>query len=310
MQLKTWTIQNQTGNKAKILNLGARLIHWESQLSNHNNVILGYQNIEDYRNDLFYMGAIAGPYANRIANAQVTTPEGTLNLGANEGEHHLHGGNDGLQQFFWTLVSQSESAIALTYEHTADKKHEGYPGKITFQVTYEVSEAGVLNITIEANADKVVPIGPTGHAYFNIGNFQDTNNSLHLQLNAAQYTPFDRQNLPTGEISDVTETLDFTQAKAVEAVLDHNFVASGSGFRQVARLTSPKTAVSMAVFSDYPGVQVYTADHLGGEHFSRQAICIEPQYYPDAPNQANFPFAYTSPQAPFKKQIQYQLRKT
>lgn len=308
--LRTWQISDSNGNSATILNLGARLINWQSNASNQKNIIVGFNDNQDYLNDGAYMGAIAGPFANRIGGACYQMNGQSVNLGANEGNNHLHGGEDGLENVYWELVEQRQDAITLGYKHTGDADTPGYPGEIAFLVTYQVLPKNGLSIELTANSTETVPVGPTGHAYFNLGDHDKNINQHSLQLNAAQYTPVDDNNIPTGEILDVPADFDFTAAKHVEVSLDNNFVLQSSDSAERAALLScDESRLALEVFTDYPGIQVYTADHMSNPFVSRNAICLEPQYFPDSPNKPNFPFEFTSKERPFKKTIRYKMSK-
>lgn len=305
--LKTWQITNSKGNQATILNFGARLIDWSADITQGRNIIVGFDHVEDYLQDGACMGAIAGPYANRIGGATVSIEDKIINLGANEGENHLHGAQDGLQSVFWQLHSVSNNSLTLTHQHIASSG-PSYPGNIQFQITYLLTENNELLIKLNAETDQLTPIGPTGHAYFNLGDQTQTIDTHKLQIKADSYTPVDDANIPTGEIAELPQEMDFSAAKPVSIRLDHNFVVSDhDSATPVAKLCCDESDLSLEVFSDYPGVQIYTADHMGSPFISRNAICIEPQYFPDSPNKAQFPFEFTGPGKPFNKFIGYRL---
>lgn len=307
--LQTWQITSENGNQATILNFGARLIDWSTPVSNGRNIIVGYDHIEDYLQDGACMGAIAGPYANRIAKSQVMIDGQQINLGANEGDNHLHGGKDGLQNVYWQLKEQTEHRLTLCHLHQKTGT-EGYPGPITFEVSYEVTNNNELQINFTVTSATKVPIGPTGHAYFNLADHTQNINQHWLWLNANRYTPVDHENIPTGEIALLPDEYNFTTAKQITVNLDNNFVVSDTDHNKpVARLSSQASGISLEVFSDYPGVQVYTADHMSSPFVSRNGVCIEPQYFPDAPNRPEFPFEFTGPEQPFSKMIRYRMLK-
>lgn len=319
-ELKTWQISDSAGNSATILNLGARLINWQTVASKGNNIIVGYEDIADYINDGIYTGAIAGPFANRIAGASFEANGKKFNLGSNEGDNHLHGGEDGLEKVLWQPLSLQNDCVVLIHQHRPDAEHVdslenvaspeniGYPGNIDFKVTYKIEPKHGLSIHIEATSSQIVPIGPTGHAYFNLGDHSDNINKHKLQIAASSFTPVDEHNIPTGEIKKVATQFDYLKAKSVVASLDNNFVLDENNIEQPAAVLSlDKTALSLEVFTDYPGVQVYTGDHMSSPFVVRNAICIEPQFFPDSPNKAHFPFEYTSPDKPFSKNITYKM---
>lgn len=311
--LRTWQISDGAGNSATILNLGARLIKWQTAASMGANIIVGYNDVTDYLDDGAYMGAIAGPFANRIAGASFEVDGKKFNLGNNEGANHLHGASDGLEKVLWQLVSLQDDCIVLSHQHRPDKDHVGYPGNADFQVTYIIETEHGLSIHLAATSTQRVPIGPTGHAYFNLGDHSDNINEHTLQIAASNFTPVDEQNIPTGEIKKVEDPFDFIETSPVMASLDNNFVLDNVVLDEIDRkdpaavLSLEKTALSLEVYTDYPGLQVYTADHMSAPFVSRNAICLEPQYFPDSPNKVHFPFEYTSPGKPFSKHIRYKM---
>lgn len=306
--LLRWQISDANGNSATILNYGARLINWQSHASKQNNIIVGYKNIEDYLSDGAYMGAIAGPFANRISGASYQHKGKLINLGANEGSNHLHGGVDGLEKVWWECVSLQDDAITLRHQHTANSNGPGYPGDIEFLVSYKLLPDNCLEIKLSANASETVPIGPTGHAYFNLGDHTRNINQHALKLNAARFTPVDPKNIPTGDVSPVLTDFDFQSAKKVEIALDNNFVLNENTLGKAAAvLVCDASGVALEVFTDYPGIQVYTADHMSSPFVSRNAICLEPQFFPDSPNKPDFPFEFTSKDKPFSKTIRYRM---
>ena len=303
MTLKKWTISDKTGNQAIILNYGARLIQWQTQASQQNNIIVGCGSDEEYLKDGACMGAIAGPYANRIANSRFKANNRSHELTPNESSHLLHGGIDGLDKVYWQLQEQTSDCITLLHQYRPEPGRQTYPGNIDFLITYSVQENNGLLINLEAKSEQTVPIGPTGHAYFNLGNHEHTIDQHWLQLRANHYTPVDSEKIPTGEIKPVHGDFDFTERKPLDVSLDHNFAVDDTSQKlPVAALSNPEQTLVLKVFSDYPGVQIYTADHMG-----RKAACVEPQFYPNSPNEPAFPFEFTSPDNPFSRFIRYQM---
>ena len=312
--IKTFTIQNQIGDSVEIINLGARLVKWNTLVNNQErNIIVGYTDYELYREDPSHCGAIAGPYANRIKNASVNINGLLHKLAANEGENLLHSGNNALDSCMWQVKEHSPRAITLTY--WLEDGFNGFPGAITFEVEYRLAEQeSQLKININAFSEKETIVGPTGHAYFNLSESsvsKSANINQHsLRLNCQQYTPVDAQGIPTGAVDNVKGTeYDFTQVSKIESTLiNHNYVVENTNIPS-AILTSPEQDLTLEVSSDYPGLQVYTSDYLSSPLSPRQGICLEPQFYPDSPNVAHFPFNTTSPERPFSEKIIYKLTK-
>lgn len=311
-EMRTFLISNGVGDEVSITNYGARIMQWYTEVDNEErNIVLGYSSVADYQQDPFYHGAIVGPYANRIANASVQIGGQTIELTANEGRHHLHGGPDSISDILWTLIEQQQNAITLSC--TLDDKHNGYPGPMTFNVTYLLSNDSELQIHISANVSQKTVIGPTSHPYFNLAGVEQPAEKHLLHLNADHYTEVDDKLLPTGNISTVDDTrFDFRQPRALSREakddIDNNFVINQRDDWQ-GILISPDKKLQLHVSSNYPGLQVYTGHHLAGKFSPKQGICLEPQFYPDSPNQEAFPFEYTTPEKPFSARIHYRLVK-
>lgn len=337
--MQLFQLKNQAGDELVILAHGATMQRWSTLVGNQRReLILSYPEPQQYRQDRSYLGALVGPYANRIGQGKITIDQQQFQLQQNEGSHHLHGGEQGLQQQEWTLQQLQSNTVVLTCE-LADG-HNGYPGPSHFQVSYRLSEPtavtradGVvlqqscLTVELQASSRRPTLIGPTLHPYFNLAapaqsaaSIDDhvsnppvspINNHL-LRLHAAYYAEVNAQNIPTGQLRKVSGSpYDFSQRQAIgDLPLDHNFVVHGNLQQQTAELTSPDGLLTLGVSSDYPGLQVYTGDHLSGTFQPRQGICLEPQFFPDSPNQKCFPFQFTRPDQPFSAKICYWLTKT
>lgn len=308
--IKAFEIKNQIGDKVTLIDLGARIISWQTQLNEESReLVVSYPYVEEFYDDSSAVGAIVGPYANRIKDAQVTIDGKQIKLNANEGENHLHGGKNALDSCVWQVKEHSERAI--TFKYWLEDGFNGYPGAMTFEVEYRLAEtASQLKINFNVETEKPTLVGPTGHAYFNLSGDVSTINDHSLMLNTKSYTPVNSDQVPTGQLYNVAGSdLDFNTPRTISnQVLNHNFVNSDED-AAIATLTSPCGALSLSVKSDYPGFQVYTGDHLHNSLHPRQGICLEPQFYPDSPNQKSFPFALTQPGKPFNKKILYKLEK-
>ncbi|GHB58586.1 aldose 1-epimerase [Psychrosphaera saromensis] len=321
--IKTFTIENQVGDSVNIINLGARLVEWHTRVKGQSrNIIVGYTDYELYREDPSHLGAIAGPYANRIKGASVELNGVVHKLAANEGVNILHSGHNALESCMWQVKEHSTRAITLTY--WLEDGFNGFPGAIAFEVEYRLAEnESQLKINMNAVSEKETIVGPTGHAYFNLSAMAKSAkkqtptakqandiNQHSLLLNCQQYTPVDNVGIPTGNIDSVKNTeLDFTQLKKIDTTaINHNFVVDNTD-NVSAVLVSPEQDLSLEVSSGYPGLQAYTADYLPSPFIPRQGICLEPQFYPDSPNIKHFPFYTTSPERPFSEKIIYKLKK-
>jgi len=330
--MQHFQLNNQAGDELIILSLGATMQRWSTQLGKQRReLILGYPQAEAYFQDPCYLGALVGPYANRIGQGQLTIDQRRYQLQQNEGSHHLHGGEQGLHRQQWQLLQQQNNTVVLCCD-LADG-HSGYPGPCHFQVSYHLSEASIittaeganwqqtrLTIALQASSSQPTLIGPTLHPYFNLAAHHHAVadaplsgiNDHQLQLDAVYYAEVDAQNIPTGHLRKVSgSAFDFSHFKPIEEVrLDHNFVVHGNVQQPAATLKSPDGLLQLGVSSDYPGLQVYTGDYLAPPFQPRQGICLEPQFFPDSPNQKCFPFQFTRVDQPFQARICYWLNKS
>ncbi|WP_337843403.1 aldose epimerase family protein [Rheinheimera sp.] len=313
--MQQFQLKNARGDQLQVLSYGATLQHWSARLgSQQRELILSYPKAEHYRKDCCYVGAVAGPYANRIGQSSFKLEQQRYQLEANEGQHHLHGGSQGLHCQHWQLKTQYQDAVELVCSRPDGLG--GYPGPVHFSLLYQLTADGALAATFQARAERVTLVGPTLHPYFNLaavpeGGAKASIDAHQLQLKAAHYAVVDHECIPTGELAKVQGTaFDFQQRRLLAgAVLDHNFVVAGDVRQASAELTSPDGQLKLQVSSDYPGLQVYTGEHLAAPFQARQGICLEPQFFPDSPNQPCFPFHYTRPEQPFRAHIRYQLER-
>lgn len=224
-------------------------------------------------------GFVAGRVANRIANATFELNGFTYNLNKNNGNHHLHGGAKGFGEINWTLVSQTTDQV--TYSLRSADGDMGYPGTMDISVTYTLINTGELTIEYHAISDADTLINPTNHLYMSLNGNNSAQNH-DLWIDAENYTEMINQ-IPNGNIMPVTSRLDFSTAKVMPVTTpnyDDNYTLNGDGYRKVATMTGRATGISVDVFTDRPGLQLYnTSTH----------ICLETQLYPDAIHHDNFP---------------------
>lgn len=313
MELRSFLLSNEAGDEICITNYGARIVQWYTVVDGEErDIVLGYSTLAKYIDDSSYLGAVVGPYANRIAQSSCVIEDEVVNLNANEGVNHLHGGMDALSDILWHVDSQEEQELRLSCK--LEDGFNGYPGTTDFSVIYTLTDESTLQVDFYATTEKPTIIGPTCHPYFNLAGVENCANEHLLQVNADYYTEVDERAIPTGNVLPVDETrFDFTKLRILKHdddrdSINHNFVMNKREDRQ-AVLISPDKKLQLHVESDYPGMQVYTGDYLEGEFSSKQGICLEPQFYPDSPNQQDFPFYLTTPEKPFSINIEYKLVK-
>jgi len=315
-----YTLKNENNDSISIINYGARITSWNTQVSNKSrNIVLGYSNLNDYLIDPFYLGAVAGPYANRIKRASYKLDSQTVTLDKNEGDNQLHGGNNALSNLFWQLDYCKTDALSLSI-YLSDG-YNGYPGNTRFTVIYKLTakapNESSLEISFFINSDTNTIAGPTSHPYFNLAGIDKSSIGHSLKVLAEHYTPVDDQAIPTGEIRPTKNTpFDFSKTKMLDNnvdKLDHNFVCATkldlSKLKQQALLMSPDNKLSLDVFSNYPAIQIYSGQHLNQPFSKFDGICLEPQFCPDSPNQSNFPFKYLTANETLQTSIVYLVKK-
>lgn len=333
-QIKLYYLKGKNGMQAAITNYGGRVVSLlvKSQAGNMVDVIAGFDNLKGYQESAGnYYGALIGRYGNRIADGKFKLDGKEYSMFINNTPNTLHGGKVGFDSKVWDAVQPNEHTLELTY-HSADME-EGFPGNLDVKVTYVVTRYNSLEITYEANTDKPTVINLTNHAYFNLNGPGSGTILKHImQINADDYTPVNKNLIPTGKIESVKGTpFDFRAPLPIgdridddnEQVkfghgYDHNYVLNNHNAQiPVATVIGDKTGLILKVFTTQPGVQFYTGNFMQGAFkmkggfpdARRTAFCLETQHYPDSPNQPAFPSTVLEPGKPFKSITLYQFEK-
>ena len=292
---------------ARVSDLGATLVSLCVPDRNGvaEDVVLGYDSPADYLSGNAYLGATVGRTANRIRNSSFVLSNKTIVMPANEGPHNLHSGPDGYDRRLWQVVMHTDSAITLRLK--SPDGDQGLPGNAAISVTYTLAHNGI-RITYDAISDKDTLFNLTNHSYFNLAGHHRPEKAMEqiLSMPARFFNPDDAANIPTGELRSVEGTpMDFRTPKALgqdisadyeplhlQGGYDHNFEVFCN---PCATLYDPFSGRTMAVITDCPGIQLYTAnftDAVGkdGVHYGkRSAVCLETQYYPDSVNHPEWP---------------------
>lgn len=316
-----YTLKNKNGMEVCITNFGGRIVSVMVPDKNGNmkDVVLGFDSIADYVNIPSDFGASIGRYANRIKDGKIVINGDTIQLPQNNFGHCLHGGPKGWQYQVYEAKQIDDTKLELVRQ--SPDGDENFPGNVTAKVTYTLTDDNSIDISYEATTDKKTVINMTNHSYFNLsGDAQKPITDHLLYVNADKFTPVDSTFMTTGEILDVKGTpMDFTVAKTVGQDIDkyeydqlkngngydHNWVLNTNGdIKQVAaRLTSPVSGITLEVYTDEPGIQVYSGNFLDGTvkgkksivYNQRAAICLETQHYPDSPNKPEWPSVLLEP---------------
>lgn len=319
--VKLYTLKNKNGMEVCITNFGARIVSIMTPDKNGKmtDVVLGFDNIDDYINVPSDFGATIGRYANRIGDGKITIDGKEIQLPQNNGSHCLHGGPTGWQYQVFKTNQLDAQTIKLTVE--SPDGDNNFPGNVVASVTYTLTEDNAIDIKYDATTDQKTVINMTNHSYFNLSGNPSVSGMDHiLYLAGDSITPIDSTFMTNGEMMAVAGTpFDFNTPKAISQDVtnfeneqikfgkgfDHNWVLNTKGdIRQVAaKLTSPATGIILEVYTDEPGIQLYTGNFLDGTvkgkngivYPQRASICLETQHYPDSPNKAHWPSVILEP---------------
>lgn len=323
--VEIFTLTNANGIELKAIGYGGIITSLKvpDRDGKLDDIVLGFDRLDDYVKDHPFFGAIIGRYGNRIARGQFTLDGQTYKLATNNGPNHLHGGNKGFDKVPWKVEPAGKNA--LSFSRVSPDGEEGYPGTLRVQVTYTLTDKNELQVDYLATTDKATPVNLTQHSYFNLAGQASGNILGHqLMLNADRYTPVDETLIPTGKLAPVAGTpFDFTKPTAIGARInnsdpqlkhgggyDHNWVLNrkGAGLQLAARVVEPKTGRTLEVATTEPGIQFYSGNFLDGTltgkggavYKHRTGFCLETQHFPDSPNQPSFPSTILKPGAEYR----------
>lgn len=308
------TVSNTQGLELEVMSRGAviRALRVPDRDGRLDDVVLGYDDVQSYVDDRFYLGAAIGRYANRIAGGRFSLDGRTYQLPINDSPNHLHGGPAGFHTATWQPQAEPGRAV-LSYRSVDGEA--GYPGNLEVEVSYTLTDANELIVAWRATTDRSTPLNLTQHSYFNLrGAGSGTINQHRLRINADHYLPVDETSIPTGERRAVQGTpFDFTVMRPVldgrAEAYDHCYVLRGESgvLREAAELYEPKSGRVLTVLTTEPGMQLYTGQFLQlmqGKGATRYqpycGLCLETQRFPDAPNQPSFPSAILRPGTEFR----------
>lgn len=332
------TLANTHGVSARILTYGATLqsLIGPDRAGKRADVVLGYDDLAGYVDKPNYFGVTVGRYANRIARGRFSLDGKQYQLPINNAPNSLHGGKVGFDKVVWRVVSVENGPVArVTLAYTSPDGDQGYPGKLDVTVIYSLDEKGALSIEFNAATDKPTVVNMTNHAIFDLGGEGSPLGALghRLTIPARAYTPVDATLIPTGKLQPVAGTVfDFRKGRRLAdgardgrdpqivagRGYDHNFALDAGLTAQpklAARLEDPASGRVLEVLTTEPGVQLYTGNFLDGTlvgkhgHVYRMGdgIALEPQKFPDSPNQPSFVSARVDPGKPYHHLMVYRL---
>ncbi|HLM53234.1 MAG TPA: aldose epimerase family protein [Pseudoxanthomonas sp.] len=313
------TLTNAKGMSVRIIALGASIqsLSVPDAKGNVADVALGYPSLAGYLAKPEYFGATVGRVANRIAGGRFVLDGKTYETPVNNGPNSLHGGTRGFDKVLWEIVeARGGRTPRVTLRYVSPAGDQGYPGTLTATATYSLDESNALSIDYRARTDTPTVVNISNHAYWNLAGEGDADGAMDhlLTIPAEEYLPTDATAIPTGEFRKVEDTVfDFRTPTAVGARVrdasdeqivfgrgyDHNWVISrerSAKPRMVARLEDPKSGRVMEMISDQPGLQFYSGNFMdatvvgkaGKLYRQGDSIVLEPQMFPDTPNQPAF----------------------
>lgn len=318
VEIMLFKMKNKNGMEAQVINYGAVLLrlYVPDAHGNVDDVVLGYDTIAGYEVNGPGFGAFIGRNSNRIEGSSFTLNGVTYELDKNEGENNLHGGFKGYSKMVYEVTTaEKEGQDEVTFSRVSPHMEQGFPGNLTVDMTYILTDENELILQYNAVSDQDTIVNFTNHSYFNLAG-HNSGSVLHhmLKINSSKFTITDEYSIPTGEYVEVEGTpMDFREYKTIGKEIeqeyaplvmasgyDHNYVleVEGKEVVLVAEVVDPKSGRCMEVYTNKPGIQLYTANYLKEDGFvfkdqakyqARDAVCLETQFYPNACNMPEFP---------------------
>ncbi len=335
--IETVSLSNAAGTSLDVITVGAAItaLRVADRDGNIEDIVLGFDEPDQYLDNPNYFGVVVGRFANRIAQGRFQIDNRAYQVAQNQGDNHLHGGPTGFHLREWSVAdsgdTRPENAITLNYRSLDGE--EQFPGNLDVSVTYRLTDANELVIDYSASTDKPTILNLTQHSYFNLAGHASGSILDHeLCIHADRYTPQRPDQIPTGEIAPLDNTpLDLRTPARIGDVLsqshqqltyggglDHNYVlkdAFDATLQLVAEVREPVSGRVMRVLTDQPGMQAYTGNFIGegcagkdgATYGPHQGLCLETQHFSDAPNHSNFPSTLLLPGQVFASRTVYQF---
>lgn len=330
-KIDQYTMTNANGMQVSVITYGATLtdVSVRDRRGHLTNITLHFDDPQQYLQGHPLFGSIVGRYANRIANARFVIDGTEYQLTANAGKNHIHGGRQGFQRTVWKAKKvQRSDAAGVQFTHTSPDGDAGYPGNLEVKLEYLLTPDNQLILEYWATTDKPTHVNLTNHVYWNLKGVTHGNVLDHIMtINAAQYLEANPQRFPSGKLLPVEGTpMDFrtphTIGSRIEQLDSRNYddcyvinKKSKDELALAARVEEPTSGRVMEVRTTTPGVQFYTAKGLNGQLGAEGAkygpyhgFCLETQYFPDSPNQPNFPSTLLRPGDTYHEKTVYKFK--
>ncbi|WKA59147.1 aldose epimerase family protein [Planococcus shenhongbingii] len=312
-QVTLYTLKNANGFEVSCMDWGCIItkIIAPDQRGNLENVVLGFDTLEEYGDNPHFLGAVAGRFAGRIKGGTFTLEGQDYKLAANANGHHLHGGNKGFSHKLWkSEMMQNESEAAIEFSYWSPDGEEGYPGNLELKVTYRIrDEANDVIISYSAVSDKTTLLNVTNHSYFNLsGDLKQGIFNHELTINSNKFLELDTEKIPTGRYLPVDDSVfDFRGGRKLQDGIDpqsplagggydHPFLLDSSQQREIM-LVDKESGRQLVVETTEPAVVLYTGNRLG--------LCLETQGLPDSIHHPHFPSAILKKGERFSSETRY-----
>lgn len=310
-EVTCYSISNSKGMRADFIDYGANIVRLfvPDKNGNAEDIVLGFDDVAGYEVNGCFFGSFIGRHGNRIGDAKFELNGKTYELEKNDGKNNLHGGTPGYNKVMYKAETTDNS---VTFSRISPDGEQGYPGNLEISVTYTITEENELKITYNACSDADTLCNVTNHSYFNLKGHKGGEITDHeVWLKANGFTATSDDLIPNGEIIDVTGTpMDFREKKAIGKEIeadyqpliiaggyDHNFVLDKEAgkIEKIAEVSEATSGRTMEVYSDLPGVQLYTGNFIvkedgkeGQVYTKRTGLCLETQYFPNSINVPSF----------------------
>ncbi|MBV4457662.1 galactose mutarotase [Pseudomonas sp. COR58] len=337
--VEQYILRNRHGMQATVITYGATLqaLRVPDRHGKLDDIVLGFDDVQGYQRGTAYFGATIGRFGNRLADGAFELDGQRYQVPQNDKTNALHGGPQGFDKKVWKArETKDKDSVGVTLTYLSADGEMGFPGNLTTEVTYRLTDANELRIDYKATTDKPTVINLTNHSYFNLAGAGNGDVLKQLAtLHASHYTPIDAKLIPTGERAPVAGTpMDFTQATAIgqrikadhpqltfaepnQGGFDFNWVldAKGDLAKPAAEVSDPHSGRRLQLYTSEPGVQFYTGNFLdgtvkgkGGKAYPHWgAFTLETQHYPDSPNQKGFPSTRLDPGQTYTQSVVFRF---
>ncbi|WP_085630639.1 MULTISPECIES: aldose epimerase family protein [unclassified Pseudomonas] len=337
--VEQYILRNRHGMQATVITYGATLqaLRVPDRHGKLDDIVLGFDDVQGYQRGTAYFGATIGRFGNRLADGAFELDGQRYQVPQNDKTNALHGGPQGFDKKVWKArETKDKDSVGVTLTYLSADGEMGFPGNLTTEVTYRLTDANELRIDYKASTDKPTVLNLTNHSYFNLAGAGNGDVLKQLAtLHAGHYTPIDAKLIPTGELAPVAGTpMDFTRPTAIgqrikddhpqlkfaepkQGGFDFNWVldAKGDVAKPAAEVSDPHSGRRLQLYTSEPGVQFYTGNFLdgtvkgkGGKVYPHWgAFTLETQHYPDSPNQKGFPSTRLDPGQTYTQSVVFRF---